>query len=1082
MMRCGWRGLSLAILLISSLFAAEELAEEQDAKLSAGTFGGISLRSIGPALMSGRIADIAIDPTSPNTWYVAAGSGNLWKTTNAGTTWTPIFDKYGSYSIGCVTIDPSNRHVVWVGTGENVGGRHVGYGDGVYRSRDGGKSFENLGLAESEHIARILVHPTDSETVYVACQGPLWSAGGQRGLYQTTDGGKTWDQVLSKGPYTGVTDVVFDPRNPDVLYAATHQRQRTVWALIDAGAESGIFKSLDRGRTWTELKRGLPGADKGKIALAVSPLRPDVVYASIELAGGEGGFWRSANAGASWEKMSDYISGGTGPHYYQEIYCDPHRFDVVYQADVRLARTEDGGKTWQQVESPWKHVDNHAVAFHSSDPDFLLVGCDGGLYRSFDRGETFEYFANLPLTQFYKIDVGYDGPFYHVVGGTQDNATQYGPTRTANNSGVRNSDWRTLIGGDGYDCAIDPVDPNTVYCESQNGRLRRYDRRTGESVDIQPRPEKGEEELRFNWDAPILISPHSPTRLYFGSKKLHRSNDRGNSWTAVSPDLSRGRDRYRMEVMGRVWSIDAAWDTYAMSQYGNITSISESPLREGLIYVGTDDGLIQVTENGGRTWRKVERIYGVPEEAFVNDIKADLHDVNTVYAVFDHHKRGDFQPYLMKSNDRGRTWNSIVGDLPDRQILWRFIQDHAKPDLYFVGAEFGLYFSLDGGRRWIQLEGDVPTIAFRDIEIQRRQNDLVGASFGRGIFVLDDYAFLREISAQALEEADFVLFGIRQALLYTPSRPLGREKGSQGDSFFVAPNPPFGAVFTYYLRDSLETLKASRRQQEKKAKQAGGDNVYPGWEALTAEQREESPTIVFVVKDSDGNVVNRITGPTSAGFHRVSWDLRYGSFSSARGDGPLVEPGWYTVVACKRVQDQITPLGGSRTVEVALTGRPAASHRDGALAFYLAASELRRTVEGARGKTDEVLDQLAEIKEVVRSSPRGNTELFDEARRLELALQDVRAALVGQTVKSQHHEPDLVPILGRLNSALDTMDQLAPPTRTHRRDYQIAREQFEVLRDQVTQLIEVDFAQLQRDLETAGLPWTPGRPLPDLRP
>lgn len=1083
MTRYGRFALLLAVLLVSSIHAEEKAKENHAPRLAAGTFSGIQLRSIGPAFMSGRIADIAIDPTAPNTWYVAAGSGNLWKTVNAGTTWTPIFDRYGSYSIGCVTIAPSNHNTIWVGTGENVGGRHVGYGDGVYKSLDGGKTFTNMGLTESEHIARILVHPGDPDIVYVASQGPLWSAGGQRGLYRTTNGGQTWNQVLAKGPYTGVTDVAMDPRDPDVLYAATHQRHRTVWALIDGGPETGIFKSIDAGETWRELKNGLPGQDKGKIGLAVSPIHPDVVYATIELAEHTGGFWRSEDAGESWTRMSDYIAGGTGPHYYQEIYCDPHRFDVVYHANVRLGRTEDGGKTWDAAESPWKHVDNHAVAFHPTDPDFLLVGCDGGLYRSLDRGRTYDFFTNLPLTQFYKVDVSYEGPFYHIVGGTQDNATQYGPNRTRNNSGIRNSDWRLLMGGDGHDCAIDPVDANIVYCESQQGHLRRYDRRTGESIGIRPRPEKGEEDLRFNWDSPICISPHSHTRLYYGSKKLHRSDDRGDSWTAISPDLSRGRDRYRMKQMDRVWSIDAIYDTEAMSQYGNITSISESPRVEGLIYVGTDDGLIRVTEDGGQTWRKVERIYGVPEEAFVNDIKADLHDADTVYAVLDNHKKGDFQPYLIKSTDRGHTWISLVGDLPDRQILWRFNQDHINPDLCFLGAEFGLYFTLDGGQHWIQLKGNVPTIAFRDIEIQRQQNDLVGATFGRGFFILDDYAFLREIDEQVFNDNEFVLFPIPKALLYVPSEPLGGKKGCQGDGFFTAPNPPFGAVLTYYLKDSLRTLKQSRHEEEAKVKERSGDNFYPGWGALKEEEQEEGPAITFVVRDKNGQVVDRVTGPTSAGLHRVSWDLRYAPLSSTYGSGPLVAPGWYTVTAEKRVRDEVTPLGPSRAVEVVLASHPSSPSQspDAVIQFYVEASELQRAVRGADGKVEETLGQLGEIKQALRSSGKGGPELLAEARRLELQLQDIRERLVGRTVKSEHDEPDRLGVMSRVRSALSTMGSTHGPTQTDRRDYEIAKEEFEETIGQIKQTIEKDFVRLQEDLEATGVPWTAGRPIPSLK-
>jgi len=1076
-------GLLLIVIFALPLPADEDNEKKEGTKLNAGTFSGIKLRNIGPALMSGRIADIAIDNTQPNTWYVAVGSGNLWKTVNAGTTWTPVFDSYGSYSIGCVTIDPSNHHVVWVGTGENVGGRHVGYGDGVYKSLDGGKSFKNMGLKDTEHISKIVVDPRDSDTVYVAAQGPLWSAGGERGLYKTTDGGENWKLILSKGPYTGVTDMAFDPRDPDVLYAATHQRHRTVWALVNAGPESGIFKSVNGGETWRELKSGLPSADKGKMSVAVSPVKPDVVYATIELAGRRGGFWRSENAGESWTKMSDYVSGGTGPHYYQEIYCDPHRFDVIYHANVRLGRTEDGGRTWNTAESRWKHVDNHAVVFHPKDTDFLLVGCDGGLYRSFDRGKTYEFFPNLPVTQFYKVDVDYDEPFYHVVGGTQDNSTQYGPARTANSSGIRNSDWKAIIGGDGHDCAIDPCDPNIIYCESQQGYLRRYDRRTGESVGIRPRPEKGEKDLRFNWDSPILISPHSNKRIYYGSKKLHKSEDRGDSWTAISPDMSRNRDRYKLKHMDRVWSIDAGYDTGAMSQYGNITSISESPVKSGLIYVGTDDGLIQVTEDGGRNWRKVERIYGVPEEAFVNDVKADLHDVDTVYAVLDNHKTGDFKPYLVRSEDRGRTWDSITGGLPDRQILWRFTQDHVDPNIYFLGAEFGLYFSLDRGEKWIKLKGNVPTISFRDIEIQRREDDLVGASFGRSFFVLDDYSFLREIGEKTLDEEEFILFDIRKTRLYVPGRALGSLKGSQGDGFFSAPNPPSGAVLTYYLKDSLKTLKQKRQEKEGKIKKQGGDNPYPGWDALEQERREESPSITFVIKDTKGNVVNRVAGSASAGFHRVSWNLRYASLSSTGGSGPLVAPGKYIVTAEKRIRDEITPLGSPQTVEVVPMLRPSlpVQNHNSVLQFYMAAGELQRAVRGANGKVDEVLSQLSQIKQAIRQSSKGCPELLEQARGLELKLRDIRKMLAGGSVISRYDEPDRISIMNRISGAMSGAGSTYGPTKTNRQDYEIAKEEFEAVHAKAKRLIEADFVKLQKDLETAGVPWTSGRPIPQLK-
>ena len=1073
-----WHVAIMACWLLSG--AAGFSQQKLTSRMKSTTFAGLRLRSIGPALMSGRISDIAVDGERPNTWYVAAGSGNLWKTQNAGTTWKPIFENQGSYSIGCVTIDPRNRFTIWVGTGEAVAGRHVGYGDGIYRSRDGGKSFQHMQLKETEHIAKIVVDPRDSQTVYVAAQGPLWSAGGQRGLYKTSDGGSSWTQILAKGPYTGVTDVLLDPRNPDVVFAVTHQRHRTVAALIDGGPESGIYKSVDAGNTWRQLTRGLPQGDLGKIALAMSLQRPEVMYTSIELSGRLGGFWRSQDGGESWTRKSDYVSGGTGPHYYQEIWVDPHRFDVVYQANVELGRTDDGGRTWTTVESPWKHVDNHAVAFHPRDPDFLLVGCDGGVYRSYDFAGTFQYCANLPLTQFYKLSLDNDFPFYNIVGGTQDNNTLYGPSRTGNQAGIRNSDWKTTIGGDGHDCAIDPEDPNVIYCESQQGFLRRYDRRTGTSIDIRPQPEAGEDALRFNWDAPILISPHSHTRLYFGSKKLHRSDDRGSSWKVISPDLSRNLDRFQLPIMGRVWSIDAVWDLGAMSQFGNITSITESPVCEGLIYIGTDDGLVQVTEDGGKTWRKIEKIYGVPEFAFVNDIKADLHDENTVYVVFDHHKRGDFRPLIMCSRDRGHTWSSMSGDLPDRHIVWRLVQDHVKSELFFAGTEFGIFFTIDSGAHWIQLTGGVPTIPFRDLEIQRRENDLVGASFGRGFYVFDDFSALRLLDDRRLADEECIVFPVKEALRYVPARVFGRTKGSQGDSFFTAKNPSFGAIVTYYLRDGLQSLKASRTDQEAKIRKAGGGNPRPEFETLKKEEREEQPALLFTITNDRGDVMRKIRGPVGAGFHRINWDLRSSSLTGG-GQGPLVPPGTYQVRATRRVRDQEMPIGDSREFRVVsgmagtIPDQKPADVRD----FQQQAGELRRVVVGASRRLESALNEVAELKNAVSNSSRGTTKILDVVRKLQLALLDVQDQLSGDTTRSQRNQTRPPSIEERASVAyFGSLQSTQGPTQTHRQQYEIAADGYREIRKRLKKLIDKELEKLKRTVDQAGIPWTAGRKVP----
>lgn len=1059
-------------------------------RMTAETFEGLKLRSIGPAFMSGRVADIALDPRDPSTWYVAVGSGNLWKTTNAGTTWTPLFEDQSSYSLGALALDPKRSGVVWLGTGENVGGRHVGFGDGVYLSRDGGKTWTKSGLERSEHIAKILVDPRDSNVVFVAAQGPLWSGGGDRGLFKTTDGGESWRNVLSAGKYTGVTDVVLDPRDPGVMVAATHQRLRTVAALVNGGPESGIWKSTDGGESWREVTEGLPEEEMGKIGLAISPQRPDVLYATIELAHRKGGFWKSTDGGESWSKQSDHIAGGTGPHYYQEIYASPHAFDRIYQMNVRLHVSEDGGKSWRDMEGEFKHVDNHAMAFHPTDPDWLLVGCDGGLYESRDLGETWKFTANLPVTQFYKVAVDYDEPFYNVYGGTQDNNTQGGPSRTDAVNGIRNADWLVTLFGDGHQPAVDPTNPDIVYSEWQQGNLVRFDRKTGEMVYIQPQPGADEPWDRFNWDAPILLSPHDPKRIYFASQRVWQSDDRGDSWRPISGDLSRGLDRLRLPVMGRVQSWDAVWDVSAMSKFGTITSLAESPLVPGLIYAGTDDGLMHVTENGGASWRHIARLTGVAERFFVNDIKADLHQADTVYVAVDNHKAGDFAPYLLKSTDRGRSWKSITGDLPERHLVWRIVQDHVRPGLLFVGTELGVFFTIDGGTRWIELTGGVPTIPFRDLAIQTRENDLVGATFGRGFYILDDYTPLREVTAELLER-EAALFPVRAAHSYVERRPLGDDgKASQGDAYFVADNPPFGAVFTYYLRDELTTREKRRQEEEKEAIEAKRDTPSPGWDELRDEELEEEPAILLVVRDAQGRTVRRLAGPTGKGFHRVAWDLRHPSPApweppkeeeeedEEEASGFLAPHGRYTVGLAKRVAGELTELGLDEAFEVTALRTPTLS---GASASEIAefTRELQATQRdvGATRKTlEETATRLEAIRETLLRSTVGDSRLGDETRALERRVAEAKLALSGSEARAAMNDPGPVSVERRLSvAAMGNRFSTYGPTPTHRASLAVARSRLAELQRELRRIVGDDLPALERRLDLAGVPWTPGR-------
>jgi photosystem II stability/assembly factor-like uncharacterized protein len=1077
------------LFLSAGVLAQAQVEESAYSRFNAKTFAGLRFRGIGPALMSGRIADIAIHPEDTSLWYVAVGSGGVWKTSNAGTTWQPIFDDYDSYSIGCVTVDPNFHDVIWVGTGENVSGRHVGYGDGVYRSLDGGKTFINMGLKESFMIARILVDPRDSRVVYVAAEGNQWVPGGERGVYKSTNGGESWDRCLEIGEDTGVTEVAFEPGNPDIIYAAAYQRRRSVAAFLAGGPESGIYKSMDAGASWRKLKKGLPGGDIGKIGLAVSPIKPSVVYAVIEKSAGEGGFFRSADRGESWTKMSDYNAGGTGPHYYHELYADPHHFDRVYAADVRLKVTDDGGKTVRDVGERWKHVDNHAVVFHPRDPDYLLVGCDGGLYESWDQGGNWKFIANLPVTQFYKLSLDDDVPFYNVVGGTQDNSTQYGPSRTLTRHGIRNSDWRIIWGGDGHGPAMDKQDPSFVYVQSQQANLGRWDRESGESVSITALPGEGEAPLRPNWDAPILVSPHDSRTLFHGFQKLYRSDDRGLSWTAISPDLSRGIDRYSVPIMGRVQSIDALWYHRAMSQYGNITALSESPLRRGLLYVGTDDGLIHVTEDGGQNWVKTDQIPGVPDTAFVNQVMASVTDVNTVFAVMDHHKSGDYKPYVVKSIDRGRTWQLISGDLPDRHIVWSIEQDHQRPDLLFVGTEFGIFFTIDGGEHWVKLKGGVPTIPFRDLEIQQRENDLVGASFGRGFYVLDDYSPLREMTADLLDE-EAHLFPVKKALLYVETSPLGGgEKGTQGGAFFTAPNPPFGATITYYLRDSYRTIKEARLHEEGRL---DTDVPFPGWDQLKQEEREEAPLVLLVVKDEEGEEISRIKGPITAGVHRVNWNLRYDSYRpgvepSGRGGrpGPLVVSGTYTVRLYKYVSGELAQLGESQAFEVESLGlaRLPAPDQKEKQAFEREVGRLQKALAGASGSLADAIERLNGLKEAVLETPGGDLQLRQRALDIETRLKDLQERLTGDPVKRRRQVPIPPSISSRVQTALyRSLNSTAPVSGTQRQNYDLAARAFgEVLRE-LKVLIETDLVELEGDADRTGVPWTKGRRLPDWQP
>ena len=1057
-------------------------------------------RSIGPAFTSGRIADLAVAPDK-RTWYVGVASGGVWKTENAGTSWSPIFDSQGSYSIGTVVIDPRDANVIWVGTGENNAQRAVAFGDGVYKSEDAGRTWRNVGLKLSEHIGRIVIDPRDSKVIYVAAQGPLWGEGGDRGLFKSTDGGETWTKLLSGEKWAGVNDVSLDPRDPDVMVASTWQRHRQVWGYIAGGPESALHRSTDGGKTWKKLS-GVPEGE-GRIGLARAPSRPDVLYAIAEAANSRGGVFRSNDNGVSWNRQGGYSSGSL---YYSELWVDPRNPDRVYAVDVQNQVSNDAGRTFTGLGETGKHVDNHVIWVDPDDTDHILNGNDGGLYESFDGAKSWRFFANLPVPQFYKIDVDQNAPFYNVYGGTQDNFSFGGPTRTSSINGIRNSDWFVTNGGDGFQSRVDPKDHNTVYAESQNGGLVRFDRRTGTGTRIVPEEEPGEDAARWYWDAPIIISPFSNTRLYFASQRVYHSDDRGDNWKPVSPDLSRNIPRTSMKMLGRLWSVDAVARNSSTSFAGAVTTLSESPKQEGLLYAGTDDGLIQVTEDGGGTWRKVESIAGVPDSSFVAYITASPHDANVVYAGINNFKRGDYKPYVVRSGDRGRTWKVIAANLPERGPVHVVREDHLKAGLLFVGTEFGLWTSFDDGGRWQQMKSGLPTIAVYDIAIQPQVNDLVVATMGRGIYVLDDYSALRALQPEKLR-AEATLFATAPALLYLQDSPLGGNGVSfQGAGHYFAPNPPVGATFTYYLSRALRTQRATRQQRETTLDKSGADVPFPGWEALKAEQDEEAPTVEVEISDASGAIVSRFDGTSTAGMNRVTWNLRWPSVtpvagaaagaggaggpgsaggaggapradSTTRGgNGPYVVPGSYRVQLYKRVAGVRTVLTQPAAFAVQLLPNAALTpaQRERAVAYQREAQQLQRVVLGANALMAETSTRLDALSRAV-DQITAKTTLDVEARAAIAKLRAIREQLNGDNTAGRYSEPTETSLLGRMNSAANFGGTLGEPTGTQRRQLEIVRARYPAIHSALKAFVESDLVVLERKAEAEGAPWTPGR-------
>jgi|FLOH01.1.fsa_nt_gi photosystem II stability/assembly factor-like uncharacterized protein len=1075
----------IIVVALTPAEAKKKKDEEKKEGLSSSTFSGLKWRSIGPAFVSGRIADFAVNPDDFSTYYVGVASGHIWKTTNNGITFDPVFDNYGAYSIGALAMDPNNYNVVWAGTGENNHQRALGYGNGVYKTTDGGSSWKNMGLKNSRQIGEILIDPRNSDVVYVAAEGSAWGPGEERGVYKTTDGGETWERVLFVSENTGVANLCFEPGNPDVIYAGAEQRRRRQFGKIGGGPESAFYKSTDAGKTWNKLESGIPGADKGGMEIVVSPIDPNIVYVMFEASNDEGGVYRSTNRGASFNKQNSYYSSG---QYYSELVCDPVQKDKLYSLDTRTKVSVDGGKTWEGVGLKDRHVDDHAIWIDPDNTNHFMIGGDGGIYETWDDGKTYIHKTTLPVTQFYRVNVDNSEPFYWVYGGTQDNASIGGPSQNTKSDGVASDEWVVTLGGDGFWQAIEPSNPDIVYSAYQYGNIYRYDKKSGEKMNVKPMPQKGELTYRWNWDTPFFLSPYSETRLYIAANKVFRSNDRGNTWEVISDDITRNEDRNQFKMMGKYWPADAVAKDVSTSQWGTTVSFAESPVKEGLLYVGTDDGLIQISEDGGNTWTKISTFPDVPEYTYVSDIFPSRFNENVVYASFNNTKSDDFKPYLLKSNDKGKTWTSIASDLPKDQSVHTISQDPVKEDLLFAGTEFGIYTTVDGGGSWVKLGSGLPDIPVRDIVVQERENDLVIATFGRGFYIIDDYSPLRQVTKETFENEDAILFPVKDALMYIKT---GSGRYGTGSAYYQAKNHDFGAVFTYYLKDVPKSLKSERLKKEKELFKEGSPIPQPDKATLDAEKNESKPYLIFSIKDEDGNLVTNMYEKPSTGINRVNWDMRYKSSSPIRlsdnkfdplksgGSSLRALPGKYTVTMSMFNNGEEEVLAGPvefNTVVLNNRTLPAPSDKE-ALEFYEKVTELYRVMSGTMKYRDELANKTSYIQQALQSVDNASIDMKNEMKKIKKELDDIEFVFDGTQAKASAEEvpPENVPLSERLNAIVwSSWQSTSAPTSTQKNNYDILMEEFPPVLAELNSISKT-ISDMELELDKLKAPYTPGR-------
>ena len=1073
---------NLVIIIIFAIFSSA-FAKNTDT-IPEKIYSGLKFRNLVPAFVSGRISDLTVNPDNTSEYFVSVAAGGIWKTVNNGTTFKPVFDNYPVYSVGCLAMDPKNHNVIWAGTGENNHQRSVSYGDGVYKSVDGGKSWKNMGLKESYHIGRILIHPDNSNIVFVAAEGSVWGPGGDRGLYKTEDGGKTWKKILEVSENTGINYVEMDPVDHNIMYATSEQRRRRTQTRIGGGPESAIWKSTDGGENWRKLKKGIPCVDKGGIAIAVSPVNHNTVYAMVEAAMGKGGFFKSTDRGETWNKMSDYNTSG---QYFCTIAASPFDENTVYSLETRSKYTTDGGKTWKNIGNNKRHVDDHAFWIDNNDKNHFMIGTDGGLYETFDGGKTFNH-KLLPVTQFYRVGIDRAFPFYYVYGGTQDNSSLGAPSNTLYTDGITRCEWDITLGGDGFWQAVDQNDHNIVYSEYQYGNIYRYDKKSGERINIKPREAEGDLLYKWNWNTPFILSKHNPQRLYIAANYLFQSDDRGQSWKKISDDITTGMDRNSWKVMGRYWGYDGVAKDVSTSLYGTAVSLAESPVKEGLVFVGTDDGVLSITDDGGKTWKKISSFPDVPEYTYISDIEPSGFDANTVYVTFDNRKHFDFTPYILKSTDLGNSWTSISGNLPEKMPVHTIKQDFIDKDLLFLGTEFGFYFSNNGGKEWLKLKAGLPTIAVRDIALHEGEEDIVIATFGRGFYILDNYAPLREINNKLVEK-EFYMFPVKDAKLYVPRNRGGYGFGSVQHK---DKNEPFGATFTYYVKEVPKTLKQIRRQKEKKLIKEKAKIPYPTLDELRKEDEEVKPYLIFSIKDELGNPVRKLTKNISKGINRLTWNLRYTNPGPMKlrnpkfdplkksNDGMLALPGKYTVDVFRYYRGKIDTLSQNNVfnlIPLNLTTLPAAN-KDELASYMKEVVDIYRKSTMAQSEVNELLLKIRNLKQLANSTPGVSTGLFKEIEETEKKLTDLKWIFEGQKppASSEERWPQPVPLNDRLYFLTYThYNTTAPVTAAEKDALNILKKKIPEIIEKIKQIKNINVVNIEKELNKIGAGWSPGR-------